>query len=72
MFSFDVHFFSRLVKLVIRRNVEHKTETEQKFGKDKNDSHFIFELSYFLYLYIYTVILNVCVYKYLSHVNLLK
>jgi len=53
MFSFDVPFFSRLVKLVTRRNVEHKTETEQqKFGKDKNNSHFIFVLSYSLYLYI--------------------
>jgi len=40
MFSFDVPFFLRLVKLVIRRNVEQKTKTEEKFGKDKNDSHF--------------------------------
>lgn len=72
MFSFNVPFFLRLVKLVIRRNVEHKTETEQKFGKDKNDSHFIFVLSYFLYLYIYIVLLNVFVNKYLSHVNLLN
>jgi len=48
MFSFDIPLFLRLVKLVIRINVEHKTETEQKFGKDKNNSHFIFVLSHSL------------------------
>jgi len=50
----SLFLFLRLIKLVMRRNVEHKTEMEQKFGNDKNNV--IFVLSYSLYLYTYIIL----------------